>query len=83
MRGFTRVGMGPSDPRYAALMPVAGLGLGYNDYKAIEAREMLVAVAEGRPAFPDFAFGWRVQRVVDACLRSHREGAWVRVDTAG
>ena len=46
------VQMGPTDPRYAALLPVSGLGLGYNDYKAIEAREMIAAVAEGRPAFP-------------------------------
>ena len=78
-RGFKRIQMGPSDPRYAAMQPVAGLGLGYNDYKAIEAREMLMAVAEGRPAFPDFAFGYRVQRVVEACIRSSTERRWVAV----
>ncbi|NJM91394.1 MAG: Gfo/Idh/MocA family oxidoreductase [Rhodospirillaceae bacterium] len=78
-RGFTRIQMGPSDPRYAAMQPVSGLGLGYNDYKAIEAREMLVAVAEGRKAWPDFAFGYRVQNVVEACMQSDRERAWVRV----
>jgi predicted dehydrogenase len=79
-RGFRRIQMGPSDPRYAAMQPVAGLGLGYNDYKAIEAREMLEAVAEGRKAWPDFAFGHRIQNVVEACMRSHRERAWVRVE---
>jgi predicted dehydrogenase len=78
-RGFTRMQMGPSDPRYAALLPVAGLGLGYNDYKAMEAREMLEAVAAGRPAYPDFAFGYRVQRVVQACQKSHAEHGWVKV----
>lgn len=80
-RGFTRMRMGPGDPRYAALLPVAGLGLGYNDYKAMEAREMIEAVAERRPAYPDFGFGYRVQRVVDACQRSHAERRWVRLDT--
>jgi predicted dehydrogenase len=79
-RGFTNIEMGPSDPRFAALHPVSGMGLGYNDYKAIEAREMLVAVAEGRPAFPDFAFGYRIQRIIEACQRSHATRSWVAVD---
>ena len=56
-RGFTRMQMGPTDPRYAALLPVTSLGLGYNDYKAMEIREMIEAVAAGRPAYPDFRFG--------------------------
>jgi predicted dehydrogenase len=83
LRGFKRIQMGPSDPRFAALHPVAGLGLGYNDFKAIEAREMISAVAEGRPASPDFAFGCRVQRVVEACQRSDREHGWVKVESQG
>ncbi|MBV8566233.1 MAG: Gfo/Idh/MocA family oxidoreductase [Methylobacteriaceae bacterium] len=77
--GMTRIEMGPSDPRYAAFLPVSGLGLGYNDYKAIEAREMIAAVGEGRKAMPDFGFGLRVQEVVEACERSHAKRAWVRV----
>ena len=79
-RGFKRMQMGPTDPRYAALLPVSGLGLGYNDYKAMEAREMIEAVAAGRPAYPDFGFGHRVQRVVDACQRSHDARAWMKVE---
>jgi hypothetical protein len=79
-QGFTHVEMGPSDPRFAALHPVSGLGLGYNDYKAIEAREMLVAVCEGRPAFPDFGFGYRIQKMIVACQKSHETRSWVKVD---
>ncbi len=78
-RGFTRMRMGPTDPRYAALLPVTALGLGYNDYKAMEAREMIEAVAMGRPAYPDFRFGCRVQEVVDACQRSHAQRSWTKV----
>jgi predicted dehydrogenase len=78
-RGFTRVAMGPGDPRYAALLPAAGLALGYNDFKAIEVRELIVAIGEDRRAHPDFEFGYGVQRVVAACLRSHEEKRWVRV----
>jgi predicted dehydrogenase len=79
-RGFTRMRMGPTDPRYASLLPVSALGLGYNDYKAMEAREMIEAVAIGRPAYPDFSFGCRVQEVVDACQRSHAQRGWVKLD---
>ena len=79
-RGFTHIEMGPSDPRYSAFLPVSGLGLGYNDYKAIEAREMMVAVCEGRPAFPDFSFGYRIQRIIVACQKSHETRSWVKVD---
>jgi predicted dehydrogenase len=82
-RGFARVAMGPSEPRYAALLPAAGLALGYNDYKAIEAREMIVAIGENRPAHPDFDFAHKVQRVVEACLRSHEQRRWVRVGEIG
>ena len=69
--------MGPSDPRFAALHPVSGLGLGYNDYKAIEARELVAVV--GEPAFPNFAFGYRIQSVVEACVLSNAERRWVGV----
>jgi predicted dehydrogenase len=78
-RGYTRMQMGPTDSRYAALLPVPALGLGYNDYKAMEAREMIEAVAAGRPAYPDFAFGHKIQRVVEACQRSHEVHGWVKV----
>jgi predicted dehydrogenase len=79
MRGFKTIEMGPSDPRFAALHPVSGLGLGYNDFKAIEAREMIAAIGDGRPAYPDFRFGYELQRVVDACVQSDREGRWVKI----
>lgn len=78
-RGFTRMQSGPTDPRYAGLLPVVALGLGYNDYKAMQSREMIEAVATGRPAYPDFAFGHRIQRVVEACQLSHAQRAWVKV----
>jgi predicted dehydrogenase len=80
LRGFKRVEMGPSDPAYAAFLPVSGLGLGYNDFKAMEARDFLVAAATGQQAYPDFRWAYRIQRVVDACVLSNAERRWVRVD---
>jgi predicted dehydrogenase len=79
LRGVKRVEMGPSDPNFAAFHPVSGLGLGYDDFKAIEAHDMLVAVATGKPAYPDFRWAYRIQRVVDACVKSNAEKRWVKV----
>ncbi len=79
-RGYKCVYIGPEHPGYAAFHPIPGIGLGYNDQKIIEARELIVAVAEGRPAEPDFAFGHAVTRVIDAVQRSAEERRWVRVD---
>ena len=78
-RGFKRIAAGPGNPMYAAMLPAAGLALGYNDFKAIEARELITAIAENRPAHPDFNFGYQVQRVVEACQRSHDQRRWVRL----
>jgi levoglucosan dehydrogenase len=42
-------------------------------------RAWVTAIAEGRPASPDFADGLAVQRVLDAADRSAREGRRVRI----
>jgi hypothetical protein len=40
----------PHHPGYAALHPIPEIGLGYNDQKIIKARDLICAVAEGRPS---------------------------------
>ena len=82
-RGFKRIEMGPTDPRYAAFFPVSGIGAGYSDFKAIEAQEFLEAVAAGRPAYPDFRWGAEIQRLIDACILSDAERRWVKVAEVG
>ena len=79
LRGFTQIEMGPSDPRFAAFHPIAGLGLGYDDYKTMELRDMIDAVIAGKPAYPDFGFATRVQRIVDSAIRSDAERRWVEL----
>jgi predicted dehydrogenase len=79
-RGYKTVYIGPEHPGYAAFHPLPGVGLGYNDQKIIEARDLIVAVAEGRPLEPDFAFGHKISQVIDAVLTSVEERRWVRVD---
>jgi predicted dehydrogenase len=79
-RGYKTIFIGPDHPGYGAFHPIPGIGLGYNDQKIIEAREIVAAVAERRPAEPDFAFGHEVTRTIEAVLRSIEERRWVRLD---
>jgi predicted dehydrogenase len=79
-RGYKTVYLAPEHPNYGAFHPIAGNALGYNDQKIIEARELICALAEGRPAEPDFAFGHKITQTIDAVLRSIEERRWVRVE---
>ena len=79
-QGFKSILTGPSHPPYDRFQPVAGAGLGYSDLKVIEVRELIEAVAEGRPGAPDFRFGLQVSRVIDAVLRSAAERRWVATE---
>lgn len=79
-RGYKTIFIGPEHEGYAPFFPIPGIGLGYNDQKILEARELIEAVATGRPASPDFRFGYTINRVVDAVLLSVAEQRWVRID---
>jgi predicted dehydrogenase len=79
-RGYKTVYIGPEHPGYAAFHPIPGIGLGYNDQKIIEARELICAVAERRPAEPDFAFGHKITQAIDAVQKSIADRRWVRID---
>ena len=79
-RGYKTIYLAPEHPGYGAFHPIPGNSLGYNDQKILEARELISAIAEGRPAEPDFAFGHRITRTIDAVLRSIDERRWVRVN---
>lgn len=78
-RGFRTILAGPEHADYAHFCPAPGHGLGINDLKVIEARNLLRAVADGTPARPGFDTGLRVQRVMEAMERSHASGAWTDV----
>ncbi|MGR4070316.1 Gfo/Idh/MocA family protein [Billgrantia sp. C5P2] len=78
-RGFRTLLMGPEHPDYAAFSPAPGHGLGYNDQKVIEIRDLVEGIVTGRPLYPDFREAWRVNCMIEAIERSHVEGRWVRV----
>jgi predicted dehydrogenase len=76
-RGFTVVPIGPDHKGYSAFYPNAGVGIGYADLKIIEVDELFRAVTSGTPVEADFEFGYKIDRVVDAVLRSAAEKAWI------
>ncbi|MFQ3790130.1 Gfo/Idh/MocA family protein [Halomonas sp. A29] len=78
-RGFSTLLIGPEHPDYGAFSPAPGHGLGYNDQKIIEIRDLVEGIAGNKPLYPDFHEAWRVNRMIEAIERSHTEGRWVAV----
>ncbi|MCE3283995.1 MAG: myo-inositol 2-dehydrogenase 2 [Steroidobacteraceae bacterium] len=89
LRGFRTILAGPEHGDYRPFCPAPGHGLGINDLKVIESRNLLAAIERRRGdvrapgAAPDFHEGARVQRVIDAIERSHADSAWVEVPANG
>lgn len=78
-QGYRLIDVGPENANFAALLPVANFGLGYNEYKAIEVSEVVRSVATGKSAWPTFTDGSEIMQVVDACFESSDKRQWVRV----
>lgn len=78
-KGYKTVYIGPEHPGYKAFFGLAGIGLGYNDQKIIEAHDLISAVALGQPVQPDVRFAYGVNKVIDAIDLSCTERRWVQV----
>jgi len=78
-KGYKTIYIGPEHPGYKAFFGLAGIGLGYNDQKIIEAHDLISAVALNQPVQPDVRFAYRVNKVIDAVDISCQEHRWVRV----
>ncbi|MCW6510441.1 Gfo/Idh/MocA family protein [Lichenifustis flavocetrariae] len=77
LRGFRTIFAGPEHEPYGAFCVASGHQIGFNDLKAIEVRDFLVAVAGGEKLGPDFAEGAEIQSLVELAYRSAREKRWV------
>lgn len=78
-QGFRTILAGPQHPPYDRFIPAPGHGLGFNDLKIIECRELMRRIA-GEPAhLITFEEGIRIERTVDAMARSAHEGRWMEV----
>lgn len=77
--GFRTLLVSTDHPDFKPFCPAPGHGLGYNDLKVIEVRNVVKAIAQGSTGWPDFYEGWRVQQVMDAIERSHATRQWTEV----
>lgn len=78
-RGFRTILAGPEHTDYAAFCPAPGHGLGINDLKVIELRNLIRGIRSGSAASPDFAEGLRVQHVMTAMETAAAQRSWIDV----
>lgn len=78
-QGFRRILTGPEHPDYANFCVSAGHGLGYNDMKAVEVRDLIEGVLAGAPLWPDFRAAYQVNQLCDAVELSYKEARWVTI----
>jgi predicted dehydrogenase len=78
--GFKTILAGPAHPDYGSFCPAPGHGLGINDLKVIEVRNLVRAIERNEPFQPDFEEGLRVQQVMAAIEESSLEQAWIEMD---
>jgi len=78
-QGFRTIMAAPQHPPYDKFVPAPGHGLGFNDLKVIECRQLIGRI-RGEPAvLIEFEDGIHIERTVDAMARSAHEGRWVDV----
>lgn len=78
-RGHRTILSGPEHNDYAHFCPAPGHGLGINDLKIIEIRNLLTSIEAGSDTYCNFRNGWRVQAIVDAIEHSHLNVDWIDV----
>ncbi len=54
-------------------------GIGFNDQKTVEVRDLIGGIASEENLWPDFTEDWKVSRILDAISRSQQEKLWVNV----
>ncbi|GIF01520.1 Gfo/Idh/MocA family protein [Paractinoplanes rishiriensis] len=68
---------GPPDGEFGAFQPGAGIPMGYDDLKVIEAHRFLRSIATGTPQGATLADAIRCAEVLDGIARSAETGAWI------
>ncbi|MGV8937838.1 MAG: Gfo/Idh/MocA family protein [Allorhizobium sp.] len=78
-QGYTRVLAAPHHKPYDRFIPAPGHGLGFNDLKVIECRELIAAIGGQAANLIGFDEGLRIERSVHAMARSFAERRWVEI----
>ena len=77
--GYTNVLAGPAHPPYDRFIPAPGHGLGFNDLKVVECRQLIAAMAGDRAHVIDFERGCEIEQAVHAMAAAHEARGWVDV----
>ena len=80
-QGYRTILAAPHHPPYDRFIPAPGHGLGFNDLKVIECRELIRRIQGEKAWLIDFEDGIHIERTVDAMALSAHEGRWVEVGT--
>ena len=78
-QGFRTILAAPVHAPYDKFIPAPGHGLGFNDLKTIECRELLSRIAGQAAHVIDFDEGLEIERTVHAMAKSFAEQKWVKV----
>lgn len=78
-QGFKRILIGPEHPDYRYFCESAGHGLGYNDQKIVEIRDLVHGITHDQPTWPDFRAGYQCALVIEAIEESYQLGHWIDV----
>ena len=62
--GFQRILIGPQHPDYENFCVSAGHGVGYNDMKSVEVRDLIVGIVNNVPLYPDFRAAYEVNCIM-------------------
>ncbi len=74
--GYARILSGPAHPYHVQFNPGAGVGLGYDDLKVIEAFRFLKSILDGHQLDPSFSDALKVAAVLVAIQRSWESERW-------
>jgi predicted dehydrogenase len=75
---LARFGDSSPEGTYRSVPVPADLAVGYREFPAFHIDRLLAAL-DGEGDFPDFSYGLRVQRVIDAMQRATKTRAWCDV----
>ncbi|KWT85446.1 myo-inositol 2-dehydrogenase [Agrobacterium tumefaciens str. B6] len=79
-QGFRTILAAPHHKPYDRFIPAPGHGLGFNDLKVIECRELIAAIEGKKAHIIDFEEGLKIERSIHAMARSFAKGRWVTAE---
>jgi predicted dehydrogenase len=74
--GYATVLAGPQHPGFAHFQPGAGVPMGYDDLRVLEAANLLAAIRDSEQRTPGLAEMVATAHVLEAIMRSASTGAW-------